>query len=60
MKLLNFENWSSGIILENKLMQKMMLSKNVNIKTCAPKCILIFTEKKIRKIRMIFDIENEL
>ena len=42
-----------GIILENKV----MISKNVNDKKCAPKLIL-FNEKKLRKIRIIFDIEN--
>jgi hypothetical protein len=43
MKLLNFEfgvvasyqKW--GIILENKVIQKLMLSKNVNNKKCTPK-----------------------
>ena len=37
----------------------MKLSKNVNNKKCAPKLIL-FNEKKIGKIRIIFDIENWL
>ena len=32
-----------------------MLSKNVNNKKCAP---IIFNEKKIRNIRMIFDVEK--
>ena len=36
-----------------------MLSKNVNNKKCDPKLIL-FNEKKLRKIPMIFDIENWL
>ena len=35
----------------------MMLSKNINNKRCAPK-LVFFNEKKSRKIRMIFDIEN--
>ena len=59
-KILNFENWSCGelskklgIILENKV----MLSKNVNNKKCAPKFIF-FNVKKIRKTPMIFEIEN--
>jgi hypothetical protein len=34
-----------------------MLSKNANNKKYAPKLIL-FNEKKIRKIPMILDIEN--
>ena len=34
-----------------------MFLKNVNNKNCAPKFIF-FNEKKIRKIPMIFDIEN--
>ena len=36
-----------------------MLSKNVDNKKCAPK-LVFFNEKKIRKIPMIFDIENEI
>ena len=35
----------------------MMLSKNVNNKKCAPK-LVFFNEKKMRKVPMIFDIEN--
>jgi len=44
MKLLNFENWSNSklrakkkldINIENKVIQKSMLSKNVNYKKCA-------------------------
>ena len=34
-----------------------MLSKNVNNKKCAPK-LIFFNEKKLRKIWIIFDIEN--
>ena len=54
MKLLNFENWSSGelsklgIILENKVIKKMMLSKNLNCKVYAPKFVF-FNEKRIGK-----------
>ena len=36
-----------------------MLSKNFNNKKCAPKSVF-FNEKKMRKIRMISDIENWL
>ena len=36
-----------------------MLSKYVNNKKCAPKFVF-FSEKKIRKIQMTFDIENWL
>ena len=36
-----------------------MLSKNVNNKKCAPKLIFL-SENKLRKIRIIFDIENWL
>ena len=51
MKSLNFENWSSqklGIIFENKMILKLMLSDNVNNKRCAPK-LVFFNEKEIRK-----------
>ena len=34
-----------------------MLSKHVNNKKRAPK-LVFFNEKKIEKIRMIFDVEN--
>ena len=46
-----------GIISENKVPQKLKLSKNVNNKEYASKLIL-FNEKKTRKILIIFDIEN--
>ena len=36
-----------------------MLSKNVNNKKCAP-TLIFFNEKKLRKIQIIFDIENWL
>ena len=36
-----------------------MLSKNVNNKKCAPN-LIFFNEKKMRKIQIIFDIENWL
>ena len=38
-----------GMILVNKMVQKLKLSKNDFDKTCAPK-LLLFIEKKIRKI----------
>ena len=62
-KLLNFENWVNGEVskirrhFRNKSCSILMLSKNVNNKKCAPK-LIFFNEKKLRKIRMIFDIEN--
>ena len=46
-------------ILENKVVQKLQFPKNVNNKMCAPK-IKFFNEKKVRKIWIIFDIENWL
>ena len=46
-----------GIVLENKVILKWMLSKHVNNKKCAPKFIF-FNEKKSERFRMIFDKEN--
>ena len=46
-----------GSFLENKVLQKLKFSKNVNNEKCAPKMIL-FNEKKIRMIQIILDIEN--
>jgi hypothetical protein len=43
----------------NKLVKKLNLPINHFYKNCAHKQ-LFFNEKKIRKIRMIFDIENSL
>ena len=44
------------IILENRVLSKLKLSKNVNNKKCATK--LIFSnEKKIIKIQIIFDVK---
>ena len=48
-----------GIILENKVILKLLLSKNVNNKKCATKFVF-FNGKKISKIWMIFDIDNWL
>ena len=45
------------MILVNKVLLKLKFSKNVNNKKCAPK-LIFFNEKKLRKIRIIFDIEN--
>ena len=54
MKLLNFENLGVvascqklGIILENKVIKKLMLSKNVNNKKCAPKFVFFNDKKKL-------------
>ena len=60
---MNFENWCNGELskcghhFSNNLILKMMLSKNVNNKKCAHK-LIFFNEKKMRKIPMIFDIDN--
>ena len=48
-----FEFWELGVI------QKLMLSKNVNNKKYAPK-LVFFSEKKLRKSHMITDIQNWL
>ena len=62
-KFMNFENWCNGELskighhFSNKGIEKLMISKNVNNKKCAPK-LIFFNEKKLRKIRIIFDIEN--
>ena len=45
-----------GTILENKVVQKLKFSKNDNNKK--PSKLKFFNEKKIRKIGMIFDMEN--
>ena len=47
-----------GFEIEHPVVNKV-LSKNVNNKKCPPKMIL-FHEKKIRKFRIIFDVENWL
>ena len=46
-----------GTILENKVVQKLKFSKYDNKKKPSSK-LIFFNEKKIRKIPMIFDIEN--
>jgi hypothetical protein len=46
-----------GMILLLQAVLKLKLQKNHFSKKCAPR-ILFLNEKKIRKIRMIFDIEN--
>ena len=65
MKLPNFVSSSGdgsskiGHDFNNKVVQKLKLSINYFYKKCAHKQ-LFFNEKKIRKIRTIFDIENSL
>ena len=50
-KLLNFEFWTNGELskkghhFSNKKISKLILSKNVNNKKCAPK-LVFFNEKK--------------
>jgi hypothetical protein len=58
----SFAAWSKlGMILPFEVVLKLKLPKNHFNKKCActPK-ILFLNEKKFRKIRMIFDIENSL
>ena len=65
MKLPNF--WSPsgdssskiGHDFSNKVVQKLKLSINHFYKKCVHKQIF-FNEKKLREIRMIFDVENSL
>jgi hypothetical protein len=53
-KLLNFEFWINGELskighhFSNKKIQKMILSKHINTKNCAPK-LVFFNQKKIEK-----------
>ena len=56
MKLPNFVSPSAD---SNKAVLKLKLAKNAFYKKGAPK-LIFFNEKKFRKIRMIFDIENSL
>ena len=42
-------------ILENKVFQKLKVSKNIFLQKCAPKLLFVI-EKKIRKIQMILDL----
>ena len=59
-KLLNFEFWINVELskirhhFSNKFILKMILSKNVNTKKCAPK-LLFFNGKKLRKIEKDLD-----
>ena len=46
-----------GTILENKVVKKLKFSKNDNNKKPSFKLIFL-NEKKIRKIQLIFDIQN--
>ena len=48
------------MFLENKVYQKLKLSKHKFNKKCAPKLLFLIEKKKIRKIRMISDTENSL
>jgi len=65
VKLPNFGSPSSDISskigrhFRNKTFFKIKLSKNAFYKKGGPK-LIFFNKKKIRKIRMIFDIENSL
>ena len=58
-----FENWWNGKLskighhFSNNVIQKMILSKNVENKKFAPK-LVFFNEKILKKIPMIFDVEN--
>ena len=46
---MNFENWVSGEVSKvGHHLKKIILSKNVNNKKCAPK-LIFFNEKKIEK-----------
>ena len=47
-----------GTILENKVVQELKFSKNGKDKKPSSK-LIFFNEKKIRKIRKIFVIEND-
>ena len=46
-----------GTILENKVVQKLKFSENDNNNKPSYQ-LIFFNEKKVRKIGMIFDIEN--
>ena len=46
-----------GTILENEVVQKLKFSKKDKNKKPSSK-LIFFNEKKIRKIQMVFDIEN--
>ena len=65
MKLPNFVSPSadssskSGRHFSYKAVLKLKLAKNTFYKKGLPK-LIFFNEKKIRKIRMIFDVENSL
>ena len=65
MKLPNFGSPSGdslskiGRHFSNKAVLKLKAAKKAFYKKDAPK-LIFFNEKKIRKIRMIFDIENSL
>ena len=46
-----------GMILENKVVQKLKLEENVFYKKCSPKLIFL-NEFFFEKIPSIFDLEN--
>ena len=48
-----------GMILENKVVQKLKLEKKVFNKKLSPKLIFI-NDQNMKKIPSIFDIENQL
>ena len=57
-KLLNFENWVNWEVSKiGHHLRRYSDLKNVHSKKCAPK-LIFFYETKLRKIRIIFDIEN--
>ena len=64
-KLLNFKNFVNGELskiglhFNDKGILKLMLSKNVNNKKCAPN-FQFFNEKKLKKIRITFDFGSSI
>ena len=62
-QFLKFENWCSGELSKvwhhfgTKVILELIIKKKVNYKKCGPR-LVFFNKEKMRKIRMIFDIEN--
>ena len=54
---MNVSSSKIGHDFSNKVVQKLTLEKNVFSKKWSSK-LIFFNEKKFRKIRIIFDIEN--